>query len=66
MSEGEVHDLLLKEGYVAPGPIGSPVDSMGRVTARAVAIGLKYGVPLDVMRHAMTPLDEGLPDVRAC
>ncbi len=52
-------DGQIAEVFLSGGKIGSEVEAVARDCAVMVSLGLQYGVPIEVMRRAVTRLDDG-------
>lgn len=54
--EGQISEIFLQAGR-----IGSGIEAIARDTAVAASLALQYGCPVDVMRNAVTRLDDKSP-----
>lgn len=57
---GNINDASPSEIFLDAGKPGSGLNAMARDFAVVVSIALQYGVPLEVMRNAITRLDDGI------
>lgn len=51
----------ISEIFLQAGRIGSGIEAIARDTAVAASLALQYGCPVDVMRNAVTRLDDKSP-----
>lgn len=54
--EGQISEIFLQAGRV-----GSGIEAIARDTAVAASLALQFGCPIDVMRNAVTRLDDKSP-----
>jgi hypothetical protein len=54
--EGQISEIFLQAGR-----IGSGIEAIARDTAVAASLAFQYGCPVDVMRNAVTRLDDKSP-----
>lgn len=54
--EGQISEIFLQAGR-----IGSGIEAIARDTAVAASLALQFGCPIDVMRNAVTRLDDKSP-----
>jgi hypothetical protein len=61
VSIGRFEDGALAEIFICNGKTGSDSDTAARDSAVVASIALQYGVPLDVLRHALMRDSQGRP-----
>src|SRR5262249_60805013 len=61
VSVGRFDDGSLAEIFITNGKAGSDSDTAARDSAVVASIALQYGVPLDVLRHALMRDGQGRP-----
>jgi hypothetical protein len=61
VSVGHFADGALAEIFITNGKAGSDSDTAARDSAVVASIALQYGVPLDVLRHALMRYAQGRP-----
>jgi ribonucleoside-diphosphate reductase alpha chain len=61
VSVGRFSDGRLAELFITNGKAGSDSDANARDAAITASIALQYGVPLDVLRHALLRDSHGRP-----
>ena len=62
-SPGHFADGALAEIFITNGKAGSDSDTAARDSAVVASIALQFGVPLDVLRHALMRDAQGRPAV---
>jgi hypothetical protein len=58
---GRYPDGTMGEVFISGAKAGSDLEAVARDGAVLISIALQYGVPLDVIRHAITREENGAP-----